>query len=146
MNTPENILIHEATVQDAVAIVHLIHQLGEDSEITVDYVYQYLSGADRCILLAQHGDVAAGLLSYSVRADLFHAGNSVLIEELVVDAEYRGKGIGGALLEELMKRAQGLHCKEVCLAVMPDNEDAIRFYKRYGLTDEALFLERHFIP
>ena len=142
---PTEILIREATGQDAGDVVRLISQLGEDSDITVDYVYQYLSGADCCILLAQCGDVVAGLLSYSVRADLFHAGNSLLIEELVVDAEYRGKGIGGALLEELMKRAQGLHCKEVCLAVMPDNEDAIRFYKRHGLVDEALFLERHFI-
>jgi ribosomal protein S18 acetylase RimI-like enzyme len=84
-----------------------------------------------------------GLLSYSVRADLFHAGNSVLIEELVVNEVYRGEGIGGALMDALFERLSVLNCKETCLAVMPDNEGAIRFYKRYGLTDEALFLERH---
>jgi hypothetical protein len=28
---------------------------------------------------------------------------------------------------------------------MPAKEGAIRFYKRHGLVEEALFLERHFI-
>ncbi len=109
-----------------------------------DYVLHYLSGTERGVLLACLEEHIAGLLSYSVRADLYHAGNSVLIEELVVDEAYRGKGIGGALMDALLKRAEGLACRELCLAVMPDNEPAIRFYKRHGLVEEALFLERHF--
>jgi hypothetical protein len=28
---------------------------------------------------------------------------------------------------------------------MPDTDEAIRFYKRQGLVEEALFLEMHFI-
>lgn len=136
--------IRNATAADAARIVHLIRQLGDDSEITEDYVAYYLTGNDRHVLLAQCGDVVQGLLSYSVRADLFHAGNSVLIEELVVDQECRGEGVGSALMDALLESLSSLDCKEVCLAVMPDNVDAIRFYKKYGLVEEALFLERHF--
>ncbi|HEX5807672.1 MAG TPA: GNAT family N-acetyltransferase [Anaerolineales bacterium] len=142
---PSQILIREATAKDAGDAVRLICQLGDDSEVTEGYVLHYLSGTDRCILLAERADAVVGLLSYSMRADLFHGGNSVLIEELVVDEGCRGAGIGGALLDELMKRAEAFACKEVCLAVMPDNDEAIRFYKRHGLVEEALFLERHFI-
>ena len=101
---------------------------------------------ERGVLLACLGNHVAGLLSYSLRADLYHAGNSLLIEELVVDEKHRGKGIGGALMTSLLKRVDELGCKELCLAVMPENEGAIRFYKRHGLQEEALFLERHFNP
>lgn len=145
LERPSDIVIREATAQDAGDVVRLIRQLGDDSEVTEEYVGHYLSGTDRCILLAERDEVVAGLLSYSMRADLFHAGISVLIEELVVDEGCRGNGIGGMLVDELMKRAQRLNCKEVCLAVMPDNDEAIRFYKRHGLVEEALFLEKHFI-
>lgn len=137
------ICVREATVADSHSVVELIRQLGDDAEVTEDYVRYYLSGKDRQILLAQRGGIVQGLLSYSLRADLYHAGNSVLIEELVVDVECRGEGIGGALINALFERLAALDCKEVCLAVMPDNEDAIRFYKAHGLMEEALFLEKH---
>lgn len=144
LHNSSQVRIRNATAGDAATVVHLIRQLGADSDVTETYVLKYLSGTERAVLLAQRGDLVAGLLSYSVRADLFHAGNSVLIEELVVDEKYRGKGIGSALMKALLERLRQLDCKEVCLAVMPDNEDAIRFYKRHGLVEEALFLERHF--
>jgi ribosomal protein S18 acetylase RimI-like enzyme len=107
-------------------------------------VRHYLSGTDRHILLAEVISQIQGLLSYSVRADLFHAGNSILIEELVVEEGCRRQGIGGSLLRALLEQLPGLQCKEICLAVMPENNEAIRFYKRHGLIEEALFLERHF--
>jgi ribosomal protein S18 acetylase RimI-like enzyme len=142
---PAYLSIRTAAPSDAARIVQLIRQMGADSEITEDYVQYYLSGSERSVLLACREGRVAGLLSYSLRADLYHAGRSALIEELVVDEEHRGQGIGGALLEALLKRLEGTGCKELCLAVMPDNEAAVRFYKRHGLVEEALFLERHFI-
>ena len=104
----------------------------------------YLEGTNNKILLAERQGRVGGLLSYSVRPDLYHAGNSVLIEELVVDENCRGEGVGGALITALEERLMELDCREVCLAVMPDNETAIRFYRSYGLVEEALFLEKHF--
>ena len=145
---PSTIHICEAGAEDAGIIVHLIRQLtteGEESSpVTEAYVLHYLSGTDRKILLARRQNKTEGLLSYSVRPDLFHAGSSVLIEELVVDEEARGQGLGSALMQALLERAQQFDCRELCLAVMPENEGAIRFYKRHGLAEEALFLERHF--
>lgn len=146
MNTQQaNLSIRPAGSGDASRIVQLIHQMGPDRPLTEDYVLYYISGTERFILLAEEGEEVLGLLSYSVRADLYHAGNSVLIEELVVDDQHRGRGIGAALMAGLLKKVEMLDCKELCLAVMPDNESAIRFYKRHGLVEEALFLERHFV-
>jgi ribosomal protein S18 acetylase RimI-like enzyme len=144
LHNSSEVHIRNATAGDAASVVRLIRQLGDDAEVTETYVLKYLSGTERAVLLAQRGDLVLGLLSYSLRADLFHAGNSVLIEELVVDEGCRGDGMGSALMEAVLERLPTLDCKEVCLAVMPANEDAIRFYKRHGLMEEALFLERHF--
>ena len=143
-NPSTSFTVRPAFPSDAAQIVHLIHQMGPDSDLIEEYVLHYLTGTDRGILLAQRGEQVVGLLSYSVRADLYHAGNSVLIEELVVEQGCRGDGIGGSLMNVLLERLPGLDCKELCLAVMPENEGAVRFYKRHGLVEEALFLERHF--
>src|SRR5512139_1631999 len=143
-NPASNISIRSARPSDAGRIVQLIHQMGPDSPLTEDYVLHYLSGTERGILLACLDEQAAGLLSYSVRADLYHAGNCVLIEELVVDIGVRGQGIGGALMEAVLEKAAGLGCRELSLAVMPDNEAAIHLYKTHGLVEEAIYLERHF--
>jgi ribosomal protein S18 acetylase RimI-like enzyme len=85
-----------------------------------------------------------GVLTYSVRPDLYHAAPTGLIEELVVRQSMRGQGVGGALLDELFSRLTALGCAEVSVTTMPDNAAAIEFYKAHGLTDEALFLEKHF--
>ena len=144
LHSSKDILIREAKTGDAEFVMRLIKQLGPDSPITLDYVSTYLEGTNNEILLAVRQGNVDGLLSYSLRPDLYHAGNSVLIEELVVDQACRGEGVGSALITALMERLKDLNCKEVCLAVMPDNKRAIRFYRFHGLVEEALFLERHF--
>lgn len=58
--------------------------------------------------------------------------------------EYFIEGRNYDLFLKLYEKHLSLDCKEVCLAVMPDNERAIRFYKHHGLKEEALFLEKHF--
>lgn len=142
-----NLHVREAMVADARAVIELIRELaqtgGESSPITEQYVQEYLASPGSRILLAIENDRAVGLLSYSTRPNLFHAGDSCLIEELVVREAERGRGVGNALVSELLRRVAAT-CAEVSVSTMPDNIDAQRFYKSHGLTDEAVFLERHF--
>jgi ribosomal protein S18 acetylase RimI-like enzyme len=145
---PEDLLLHQADPGEATSIATLIRQLAEDigetSPVTEAYARQYLLGKDQTVLLAEFKGQVVGLLSYSVRRDLYHAGETALIEELVVDREYRGQGIGSALMDLLLERLQGLGCKEVSVTTLPGNERAICFYKKHRLTDRAVLLERHF--
>ena len=140
-------LIREATSADVSIIVALISELaqssGEASPLTLDFTSQYLASGGK-ILLAEMEQQVVGLLSYSTRLDLYHAGNTALIEELVVSASWRGHGIGGALLDALLTQLEQQSCVEVSVTTMPDNAAAIRFYRAHGLTDEAVFLEKHF--
>jgi len=148
-NPVMNVNIREAQANDAPAIVCLIRGLAatvdETSAITEVYAAKYLSSPAGRVLLAEGEGQIIGLLSYSLRPDLYHAGNSCLIEELIVRQDARGQGVGSTLLSELLSRLTRINCAEVSVAVMPDNQNAIRFYRRHGLTDEAVFLERHFV-
>jgi ribosomal protein S18 acetylase RimI-like enzyme len=142
------IMVREADSGDTAIVVELINEMAapgnQQSPITEEYVNRYLaSPASKVLLAEKHGQVL-GLLSYSMRPDLYHAANSCLIEELMVQEGSRGQGVGGTLLAELFSRLEASRCAEVSLAVMPDNVKAIRFYRRHGLTEEALFLEKHF--
>jgi ribosomal protein S18 acetylase RimI-like enzyme len=144
-----SIIVREARPGDEHVIVELIRELartgGEASPITESHAREYLAFA-QCgshVLLAEQEGCAVGLLSYSVRPNLYHAANSALIEELVVRESARSQGVGSVLLSELLNRLPSLGCAEVSVSTMPDNQDAMRFYRSHGLVDEALFLEKH---
>jgi len=142
-----SITVRQATPTDAHAIVELIGELartlGGTSPIAQDYVGEYMAFPGNSILLAEEGGRVAGLLSYSLRPNLYHAANSALIEELVVRESARGRGVGSALMSELLRRLPCQRCAEVSVTTMPDNDGAIRFYRSHGLVDEAMFLEKH---
>jgi ribosomal protein S18 acetylase RimI-like enzyme len=139
--------IREATVADAPAIAALIVELAqsmcETSPMTPAYVNTYLTFPGCNILVAEEHGQVAGLLSYSVRPNLYHNGPTALIEELVVTSTWRGQGIGGAMLEELLSRLESAGCEEVSVTTLVNNEGAIRFYRAHGLVDEAIYLEKH---
>lgn len=143
-----DLIIRPAQSEDHTAIASLIAELaastGETTPITVEYVRQYLEFPGSDILVAAENQQIVGLLSYSLRPNLFHAGNSCSIEELIVAQPFRSRGIGGALLEELLHWLSDQDCVEVSVTTMPDNQGAIAFYKSHGLTDEAIYLEKHF--
>ena len=148
LNTTMQIAIREATPADAADIVRLIDELaaidGEHSPLTEAYVATYLSSAVSKILLAERRQSIVGLLSYSLRPDLYHAALSCLVEELIVQKDARGQGVGRALLVELLARLATLDCAEVSVAAAPANTRAIKFYRMHGLAEECLFLEKHF--
>ncbi len=138
----------EATLADASVIVRLINEhaasSGEQTPITEAYVATYLANSTSKILLAEAQNRVVGLLSYSIRPDLFHAGSSCYLEELIVEEAMRGQGVGSALVNELIVRLTALKCVEASVTVAQDNHRATKFYRTHGLTEEALYLEKHF--
>jgi ribosomal protein S18 acetylase RimI-like enzyme len=54
------------------------------------------------------------------------------IEDVVVDEAGRGQGVGTALTEVMVERAQELGCRTVDLTSRPSRESANRMYQRAG--------------
>jgi ribosomal protein S18 acetylase RimI-like enzyme len=141
------ILIRSAQLEDALVIVGLIAELaeriGEHSPISENYVNTYISHRDNNILLAEENGQVVGLISFSIRPDLYHAANSCLIEELIVTAGARERGVGSALIDEVIQHACALKCAEVGVSTLEENKEAITFYNKHGFVDEAVLLEMH---
>jgi len=56
---------------------------------------------------------------------------------IAVAAEYRGKGVGTALMTEAFAWARGAGVEKIVLSVYPDNAGAIALYRKFGFVDEG---------
>ncbi len=150
MNNTSPILIREGTPVDGKAISQLIAELadsiGETASPTSEYVSTYLSFPGSHIFLAELAGQVVGMLSFSIRPNLYHAESCCLVDEVVVAEKARGKGVGKALVQRLMLHAKEAGCAEASLSVMPGNTRAREFYRSLGFTDEAILMEIHFEP
>ena len=140
--------IRDAQPADTPVIVELIRELARtedvDSGVTPELVADYEARDDSGILVAELGGAVVGLLSWFVRPGLFHGGHWGYIDELVVTAAARGQGIGDALMSAAMGRFAAAGCVEVAVSTVFGNDRAAALYRKHGLVDEALQLEKHF--
>jgi ribosomal protein S18 acetylase RimI-like enzyme len=58
--------------------------------------------------------------------------------EIHVLEEFRGMGVGRALLERVMSRAREAHLESVMLETQNTNVKAVRFYRRMGFTLDSI--------
>jgi len=138
------VTIREAIHADATDVVRLIQtSVDTGSPLTEEYVHEYLDSPKSKILLAEKDGKSVGLLSYSIRPDLWHATMCCFIEEITVDEPERGKGIGTQLIQFVMDKMKKSGCAEIVLIVDKENIAAQHLYKRLGIDEEALCLEKH---
>lgn len=146
MNTPK-LTVRDGRSKDAPSVVMLIAQLGDalvtEAGRSESYVRRALESSGYGLLVAEHGPRIVGVLSYTVRPSLWHGEDSCLIEELVVDRAHRGQGVGTALMQALLGRAESQGWSEISVSALRSNERAIAFYHSLGFTDHAVLLERH---
>jgi len=62
---------------------------------------------------------------------------------MMVDARWRGRGIGGALVRSAVDAARDMGAHKLALQVWPHNEAARRLYLRHGFVEEGV-LRRHY--
>ena len=77
-------------------------------------------------------DEVIGFLEYSLIYD------RIEIDQVVVNEEYRGQGIGTKLMSYLISMAIELRVINVTLEVRVSNEIAIKLYKNFGFREVAL--------
>jgi putative acetyltransferase len=62
---------------------------------------------------------------------------------MMVDAQWRGRGVGSALVEAIIDASGELGAHKIALQVWPHNEAALRLYRRHGFVEEGV-LRRHY--
>ena len=68
--------------------------------------------------------------------------NSMYIDDLCVDKNCRGKGIGKKLFDYVLEYAKKLGCYNLTLNVWEGNDSAMQFYKNIGLKIQKIGMEK----
>jgi len=134
--------IRPAVREDAAAIVRLIHGLAEFEklthlvQVTPESLAPHLFG-ERPVAEALVAERAGRIVAFALfftNFSTFLALPGLYLEDLFVEPEARGQGIGQALLEHLARLAARRGCGRFEWSVLDWNEGAIRFYQRMGAT------------
>lgn len=64
------------------------------------------------------------------------------LDSICVDELARGRGIGKAMVEDVTALAKAFRCRELLLGVHPENEGALRFYRKCGFEVRTINMQR----
>jgi len=141
-NEGADFAIRAAQPADVGAIVGLIHGLAEFErlthlvEVTPDKLAPHLFGPRPVAeaIVAERGTRIVAFALFFTNFSTFLARPGLYLEDLFVEPEARGHGIGQALLEHLARLAAARGCGRFEWSVLDWNKGAIRFYQRMGAT------------
>lgn len=122
------------TVDDELvaAMARLVPQLSSSSPPPDASVLSSIVGSDACHLLLARDDDGSILGSMTLVVFPIPTGVRAWIEDVVVDGDARGRGVGEALNRRAIDLALSLGARTVDLTSRPSREAANRLYRRIG--------------
>jgi len=142
--------IRRVTLEDGPAIARLLGQLADIGGWPFSPAWveanlaPMLEDEGYVLLAAEVQGQAVGLLTLHLRRTPFHPMPVALIDELVVDRDWRSKGAGRRLVEEAMRVARARGCGKMEVSTERFNQAAQAFYRRLGFGHEAVLMEVEF--
>ncbi|MEX0989364.1 MAG: diaminopimelate decarboxylase [Actinomycetota bacterium] len=148
---PEGIAIRAARPQDAASFLRMwkavvaegVHVRTEQVRGTVrSYRRRFRepwSDREAWVVAVEGGRVVGNL---HIQREEHPVTRHVATLGLAVDAAFRSRGIGAALLAEALRWAQRVGVEKVELSVFPTNAAAIALYRRFGFVDEGRLVKR----
>jgi GNAT superfamily N-acetyltransferase len=132
--------IAPANESDVSIILSFIRKLAEYEKLshlvvaTEEHIRKHVFGANPVaeVLLAYWNDEPVGFALYLRNFSTFLGQAGIYLEDLFVDPEHRGKGIGKALLARLAKIAVERGYGRLEWAVLDWNTPSIEFYRSLG--------------
>ena len=112
------------------AAARLMPQLSQAAPPTANELAELVAQPGSTLFVARDGDEVIGLLVLTRYRIL--TGVQARIDDVVVDAAARGKGVGEALTRAAIERARQLGARSVTLTSRPSREAANRLYVRLG--------------
>ena len=81
--------------------------------------------------VAEENNIILGFALYYIRYSTWK-GQAMYLEDILVTASARGKGIGSLLFDQLVEEAKEKGFNRIIWQVLDWNEPAINFYKKYN--------------
>lgn len=135
----KELIIREAEAKDCPRLLELIQELAEYERepdavtVTLEHFIDSGFGVKPVwwAIVAEIDGIVVGFALYYIRYSTWK-GQRMYLEDLLVTEEWRGKGIGKALLDRLIEIAKEKGFKGMLWQVLDWNEPAIKFYERYN--------------
>jgi glucosamine-phosphate N-acetyltransferase len=140
------VAITDCAASDFDAVFPLLQQLWPAKSLDRDALSNLFGDAlladSRVLLCARLDHRVVGFGSMTLKTHLWHGGLVGWVDELVVDGEYRGRGIGRMLLARLMETAAKSGCRAVELDSAFHRKEAHAFYEKLGFEKRAFLFSK----
>ena len=144
-------LIRQAELRDLDGMVRLLETLfaieadfAFDGEKQAAGLRLLVDSAKDCVLVAEAAGRVVGMVSVQTVISTAEGGPVGWVEDLVVAEEFRGRGVGRALLERVEAWAVERGVTRLQLLADGNNAPALEFYRRQGWAGTALVALRKF--
>jgi ribosomal protein S18 acetylase RimI-like enzyme len=133
-------VIRKIQSEDIPSVLALIRELAgyEDLSayctITQERLYTAMFGADPVVkgLIAFDDEAAIGYALFYPNFSSFRGERGFHLDDIYVKKEYRGKGVGEAMLKEIARDAASKGFERIDFQVLDWNTPSIEFYKKLG--------------
>ena len=132
--------IRAVTAELIEAFERLLPQLSSSAQMPdAESIATLLTNDNTHLFVAEEGGTIAGMLTLAVVE--LPTGRKAWIEDVVVDAEFRGRKIGEALVEKAKEKAAAIGAKKLYLTSNPSRKAAHALYAKCGFEvyDTTLF-------
>jgi GNAT superfamily N-acetyltransferase len=127
--------IRRARSADAAEVARLYAQLVSNPALRVlpERLAELEASADAALFVADDGHRLAGTVLVALCPDaMFGRRPFAVVENIVVDAASRGRGVGRRLLAEIESLCLAADCSKILLTSSAERADAHRFFERAG--------------
>ena len=128
--TPADVPTIAVLIRELAAYEHLEHEVVLDEAELDRHLFGPRPYAE--VLIAESDDAMAGFALFFHSFSTFLGRPGIYLEDLFVRPEFRGRGLGTALLVELGHLARARGCGRIEWAVLDWNEPSIEFYQSLG--------------
>lgn len=133
--------IREAASEDVPAMLRLYAagDFASQDAFTVEEAVSHLQTLQRQpsmqVFVACDGEAVVGTYELFIMDNMAKRGRrSGIVEDVMVLPEYRGRGVGRAMMKDAMDRCRRAGCYKLTLSSNLSREEAHRFYEALGFT------------
>jgi ribosomal protein S18 acetylase RimI-like enzyme len=138
-----------ADLDSLVSLLHTLFTIEED--FSFDDARQrrglslMLANERGCVLVVEAEGQVVGMCTGQLLVSTAEGGLSLLVEDVVVDRQWRGRGVGRLLMTAISDWAKAKKVSRLQLLADRNNEPALDFYRSQGWQTTALICLRTFL-